>query len=240
MATVLKAEQAERNGAKPRFFDLNDIAAEAERILADARAEAQCLVAHARQEADCIKLEATEEARREGYDQGRDEGCAAGRREAFDQAKQEFQARQADLIRAMQQTIKQFDEHKHRLISTVHRDLVELAAAIARRVAKRMGPLDRGMAVENLKEVIDHVAARSDLVVRISPKDEEAIRLFVEGLAKDQEEYQHVRVLADEKISPGGCILTTAEGQIDATIETQLDRLTAELVGVADDGESKP
>jgi len=227
MATVLKAEQAAAGVHRPRVLNLYDIAAQADRIVAEARAEADRILAEARQQAEQVRREAIEQGRREGYEQGAKEGRTA----ACEQARQEFAAQQASLIQALQSAIDQFEQQKRRLLSAAHHDLIELAVAIAARIVKRIGQLDREVVVENLREVIDRVGARNDLVVKISPQDEQAARRFFEQLVKTHEQCRHVRIVADETVSPGGCVVCTSQGRIDATIETQLDRLAEELLG---------
>ena len=38
---------------------------------------------------------------------------------------------------------------------------------------------------------------------------------------------EHVELVDDEAIAPGGCRVTTAAGEVDAQIDTQLDRIVA-------------
>ena len=46
---------------------------------------------------------------------------------------------------------------------------------------------------------------------------------------------EEVELTEDEEISPGGCVLRFGSGQIDARIETQLDRIAEELLGQKDE-----
>jgi flagellar biosynthesis/type III secretory pathway protein FliH len=41
---------------------------------------------------------------------------------------------------------------------------------------------------------------------------------------------EHVQLVPDDAISPGGCTVRFGAGQIDATIETQLRRIADELL----------
>jgi len=101
--------------------------------------------------------------------------------------------------------------------------------AIARRVAWHVGREHREVVLANLEEAVKLVGARTDVTIAVNPLDAEAARAFAKSLIDMREQWQKVRIVDEPEISPGGCRVQWGSGSIDATLETQLDRIDAEL-----------
>jgi len=241
MPTVIKNAQLTGHRAGPlQVLNLLDYEAEARRILAAAQKQAELLLADAERKAARLREEARQRGHREGMDKGLEEGRLAGRKEAFRQAVEEFTRQQASLVQACGKALAGIEEQKQRLALAARTDVVRLALAIARRVVKRMAE-DRAtaeaIAIENAAEALEMIGPRTDAVLRLNPADREALEAFAKDLAESARQKRHIRVVADAAVAPGGCILTTEEGRIDARLETQLARLAELLVGQGGESE---
>ena len=53
-------------------------------------------------------------------------------------------------------------------------------------------------------------------------------------------ETQHVQIVEDASIAPGGCRVYAGGGQIDATLDEQLDRVVADLLPDRDGADDSP
>jgi flagellar biosynthesis/type III secretory pathway protein FliH len=69
-------------------------------------------------------------------------------------------------------------------------------------------------------------------VIEVNPDDLELVSENAEGLAAKLGGVQRLDVVAERRIERGGCIVVTEEGEIDARIGAQLDRV-AELLAEA-------
>ncbi len=229
--SVIKAGAAVAagGGASPAPFQLTDVLAEAERTLDDARREAQRIVREAHASADALRRAAREEGYRTGFEQGSREGRDAGRAEALDAARKDFADQQKDLIASCQATIREIDAGRAAWKAAARQDLVDLAMAIARRVVRYVGEHERQAVLANLEQAVELAGARSEVTLAVNPKDADAARVFAHSLAEMNEQWEHVRVIEEPDVSPGGCRVQWGSGAIDATLETQLDRIDAEL-----------
>jgi len=235
MPTVIKNAQLTGHRTGPlQVLNLLDYEAEARRILAAARKQAELLLADAERKAARLREEARQSGHREGLAKGLEEGRLAGREEAFRQAVEEFTRQQASLVQAFGNALAGIEEQKQRLALAARTDVLRVAVAIARRVVKRMAE-DRAtaeaIAIENASEALEMIGPRTDAVLRLNPADREALEAFAKDLAESARQKRHIRVVADAAVAPGGCILTTEEGRIDARLETQLARIAELLVG---------
>lgn len=235
-SSVIKASAAAGlTQARLQSFRLNDIMEEARHCVADAHAQADAMIAEARRRADSLREEARttacEQGYRDGYEKGLAEGREAGRREAFEAASREFAEQQAGLVETCRRIISAVNEDRRAWREAARQDLVDLAMAIARRVAHHDGAEHRETVLRNLEEAVRIVGARSEVTIAVSPADVEAARAFARSLLDMKEQWRDIRVLTEPEISPGGCRVHWGSGSIDATLETQLDRITAELNG---------
>jgi len=237
-STIIKAGVDGLGEMSTRPFYLTDVLNEAKELIASQRAKADALVATAERKAASIREQAREAGRQEGLETGRQEGFEDGRREAFEQAKKDFAEQQASVVNACHKMINEIEAGRAGWEAAARRDLIDLAMAIARRVVHQVGQREREAVTANLEEAVCLVGARSDVAIIVNPADAEAAQVFAKSLTDRQEQWQHVRVVGEAEISPGGCCIRWDSGMVDATLETQLDRIEVALKNdAADDGE---
>lgn len=238
--SVIKAGQLgkpETGGLKK--LDLCDVLAEARQVVADARGEAERILAAARSEAVGIRQREAELGRREGYEQGLEEGRVAGREQALADAKQEFEKQHTGLVQACQQIITEINKDRVQWKAMARQDLVELAMAVGRRVARTVGERDREVVLANLDEAIQLAGTRSEVTIAVSPIDAEAARTFAQSLMDMREHWDSIRVIEEPDITPGGCRVHWSSGAVDGSLETQLDRIENALRNSVQGGQEK-
>ena len=251
---VIKADTAARPVALGlKAFHFDDLAREAHDMVATARAQAETLTAAAAAEADSLcraaQLETQalrevarrdvdkirESARQAGFTAGHDEGfkkgLEEGRAQALAAAKQEFARSQANLASAFRAGLETIERGQAEWQAVARRDLAELALTIARRVVRYVGQRDRDVVLANLEEAIRLVGTRSDVTIAVNPADAEAARIFAQSLLDLKEHWEHVKVVEEPEVSPGGCRVQWGSGSVDAALETQLERIEMELKG---------
>lgn len=217
-------------------FQPVDMLAEVRQTLARARSEADRIVARARQEAELIgrgideaRRRACEEGRAQGHEEGLRQGREAGRIEALEQARTEFASQQGRLVEACRRLMASINEQKAAWEAAARRDLVDLAMAIARRVVHHVGERDRQVVAANLEHALQLVGAKTDVTVRVNPRDAETARLFGQNLAQEQNGWRHVRIVEDPEVTAGGCRIHWDTGGLDASLDTQLARIDAAM-----------
>jgi flagellar biosynthesis/type III secretory pathway protein FliH len=63
----------------------------------------------------------------------------------------------------------------------------------------------------------------------LNPQDAEYLGRQIETIVRELNPVGRVEVVADPRITPGGCRLETTHGSIDQKLETQLKRIEEEL-----------
>lgn len=231
MPGVIRRERA------PTFaeFSFDDLAQRAQAITDDARRRAAEIVAQASIEASTQAEAVRELARREGLEQGRREGAEQVRREAADAAMHEARQRLDGLAKTLEAAVAGFDEAKYRLLAEAETGLIRVALAVARRVCKIEAGRASDVAVANARALLEMIRGEHDLELCVSRCDYDALHAAIEPLARTIGASAHCRVRADDALSAGDCVLHGRSGEIDASLDVQLDRLSRALTGAADD-----
>ncbi len=232
--SVIKASQAgdahvHMERLVRRSFQLDDVMTLARRTVAEARQEADTLLRTARLEAETILRAAREQGHREGFAQGRSEGAEVGRREAFETATRQFAEQHQSLAASWTTAIEQIEAHRSQWVASARQDLIELAMAIADRVAHCVGQHDRQAVQANLDEAVRLIGRRSEVTVYVHPQDADAARAFAADVANRQDALEHVEVKPCEDLAPGGCRVGWGDGNVDAALDVQLDRIARAL-----------
>jgi flagellar assembly protein FliH len=154
------------------------------------------------------------EAFTKGYAQGERAGLEAGGKRA------------EAMLRRIGQTIEELGGLRQTLIQQTEREMVQLALTLARRVVHREVTLDPDLAGALAHVALDRLGTNTPATIRLNPEDYTVV-------AQDSARWggQTVTVVPDPSISRGGCLVESAYGSVDATIERQFDELSRALFG---------
>jgi flagellar assembly protein FliH len=211
-------------------YSMKDIENTARAILARARQRAEQTIAEARDEAERLKKQGTvvgiAQGRQEGFAKGQQEGIKAGRDEAYAEQKAQLTA----LVSALTQGTKQLNSSRRELESAAINDVLNLAIVIAERVTKRHGVLDPSVAVANVGEAMKIVVHASDLRIAVHSTQQAALKEALPRLRMEWPNLEHVQLVVDDTLEPGGCRLYTTHGQVDGDLNEQIRRIVVDLL----------
>jgi len=183
-----------------------------EGALYEAGASARAILAEAEQHAACVRAQA--EAERE---RARREAEEAGRRDGLAHAAAALAAVAAE---------------QERLRRGLAGEVVALALEVARKVLGREVAQDPAAVMELARRALGEVRRRRDVTLRVNPGDAPRFRVEQGRLAALLERAPCLGIREDPSVDPGGVIVETEAGRIDARIETQLALLERALGGV--------
>jgi len=229
--TVIKAGRVGDIQARLSTVELSDHLAEARAVVEAAKRQAAQVIADAKRTAADAFDDARQRGHEEGFSVGRAEGVEAGRTAAFREAMGRFGSDQADLIADLRRAVAGFEGMKETLRLLAERDVLVFAVDLARKLTFAIGALHTESARANLERAIALVGQKTDLTVRVHPKDMETLKTFAADARKGMDGANGVCVIADDAISPGGCVVRNERTEVDARIDSQLDEAVALLLG---------
>lgn len=157
----------------------------------------------------------------EGFTEGKKDGLAAAENEIAPQREMID-----GLLKYLSQPLTELDDN-------LTLQLAELSMAVARQVIRRELQTDTGEIVAVVREAISVLPAGTrKIVISLHPEDAEIIR-NVFSLSRDVAQHDDSRwiISEDPVLTRGGCHISSEHSNIDATIETRLNRVITTLLG---------
>jgi flagellar assembly protein FliH len=168
------------------------------------------ILAEAHAEAQAIREQAQAEGRAQGHADGLAETTAAAL--------------------ALGEALRGVHELRAQLTEDMERDAVELALALAAKILAGALEVQPERVVDVVRGALRRVADRRQIVVLVDPADLEIVSGAVGELQAQAGGIELCEVQADRRVGHGGAVVRTAEGEIDATVQTQLDQARATML----------
>ena len=201
---------------------LSNARKEASRLLDDARRAAKNSELAAREKAASIK----ETAREDGYEAGRAEGHAAGMEEAGNEIREIIAKGQADVDAALAEAYGTRD----RIVAETESKVYGLALDIAEKILSYELDHNEEAYMTILSQAVGSIQAETKVTLRVNAS--EYMRYFhSRDQARIRTENGPVTagVVIDASVEPGGCLLETETGMIDASVNAQLEQIAHNL-----------
>jgi flagellar assembly protein FliH len=216
-------------------LDMADLRRQADRMREAARQEADRIIAEAKSMAAALVKSAEAEARARGLEQGTRQGIEQGQRSGHAEALARSQAQLQQLQQGWLAAAQAWDDQRAAMDRDARQAILELGVLFARKVVHRTIDVDVRVVVEQVTEALRYVMRPTDVTIAIHPLDRPVLEEAMPQLAAGLPNLTHVRLVDDEATGRGGCTVTYGQGRIDATAETQLQRLVELLLPGATD-----
>lgn len=159
--------------------------------------------------APAVDLEAEAAAAREaGYAAGLEEGRAA----------------LAGAIEALAGAAAALADERRRVSDVCEREAVVLGLRIAEQALSGALDVQPERVVDVVRGALRRLVERGRITVLVHPDDLDLVRDAAPGLVAELGGIEHLEVQAERRVSPGGAVVHTPEGDVDATLDTKLDR----------------
>jgi flagellar assembly protein FliH len=132
----------------------------------------------------------------------------------------ELEERIAEERSRLQRVEEEFRQQRTRYFAGVESEIVRLALAIAARVLHRESKLDPLLLNGVVKVALEKVAKDSTVVLRVPSGELERWR---EALATNQE--SALKLVGDERMGAGECLLETNVGRVELGVSAQLEEI---------------
>jgi flagellar assembly protein FliH len=162
------------------------------------------IVAQAHAEADAIRAQA------------REDGFAAGLQAA--------QAEVAATTEALASALNSVAELRAQVADEVERGAVALGLRIAEQALGGAIDADPDRVVDAVRGALRCLTDRARVTILVNPEDMDAVRAATADLMARLGGIETCDVQAERRVSRGGAVVRTLEGEVDATLETKLAR----------------
>ncbi|KAI4800894.1 hypothetical protein KUCAC02_007012 [Chaenocephalus aceratus] len=225
---------------------ISDANKEVSTILDEARSRAEEIIETAQQESTSIagkteesrvafdeelkqlkeqSLGATKEEIEKIFSQSRNEGIEEGKKIGFEEGNKEV----GRLAQRLHVIIDHVLDKRKDILTALEGQVIELAILIVRRVVKVLSENQKNIVINNIVQALERLKSRSDIVIRVNLADLETVTEHTEMFVRQIEGDGKVTLAEDSSVDPGGCIIETDFGEIDARISSQLSEIESRI-----------
>lgn len=243
----LEAEEFKKNWEVEKEQIVADAQAEAERIIKEAEDEAFRQIREKTEQANAAKKNAEEEAEQilekarngaqeiieEAEEKGRkieSDAFERGRQEGRENGIQEGKAEAQRIIERFQIVLNKAIERRNEIIAESETQVINLVLTIVKKIIKVISENQKNVVVNNIVQSLQKLQQKSDVIVRVNLSDLELASHHKEDILKMAERVQSITIAEDSTVDPGGAIIETDFGEIDARIASQLREIEDRII----------
>jgi len=190
---------------------------EAEKILADARSAAHELEEETRKTLD--------DERKEAFEQGKE----AGRLEGYNEGKVEVDR----LIERTQVVLERAQDKRGEILAETEQEIIDLVLFLTRKVVKVIADNQREVIISNVIQALRKVRDRGNIIIHVNLSDLKLTTEHTKNFIQMMEGVKSIQVVEDSSVDPGGCVIETDFGEVDARISSQLAELESKILQIS-------
>lgn len=159
-----------------------------------------------------------EEIKQQGFDQGFKEG--------IHQAHHDYSSK----IKLAQEILEKAYEEKQDIIKESEPFVIELSVQIASKIIQKELETKPNVLIHMIKQNLIYSNERSMISICVNPDDFTYVQNQRNQLLESLEGQIEVKILPEQSIEKGGCVIRTSYGSIDARIDVQLKEIKQALL----------
>jgi flagellar assembly protein FliH len=230
---MLRSAQAEADaivkGAEGRSAHEQESGArEAEEIKKNAQTEAERIIAEAAQKAEEM-AEASRIAFEDERKKAEEEGRETGREAGYAEGKAEVER----LIDRTHTVLERVQDKRTEILTETERQVIDLVLLMTRKVVKAISESQRDVVISNVGQALRKVRARGNILIRVNLLDVKLTTEHIKDFIQIVEGAKGIQVVEDSTVDPGGCVIETDFGEIDARISSQLAELEDRILAMS-------
>ncbi|WP_017378982.1 FliH/SctL family protein [Paenisporosarcina sp. TG-14] len=175
------------------------------------------------EEANTEAQRLAQEASTQGFQAGFDQGIL--------QAEEEFRQKRQE----MNELIQTAYEEKIKIVQQSEPFLLSLSVKIAEKVIKKELNQHTDQLVNIVKQALKHIEESEDVVMQVSPEDYPIVIPFVEELKTYVKADSQFKLIPVANLAKGGCMINTASGSYDVTVDGQLKEIKKQLLAYCEE-----
>jgi flagellar assembly protein FliH len=161
----------------------------------------------------------------QAYQQAYQLGLDQGREKAFLDQQTELNEK----LLHLEELLNSIDRLKGDLIACNETQIVRLIFYMSKRLVLQEIEVKPELILEVVRQAVMGAQSDEKVTVRVSPSDFTFIESIKEKLGKDFDAVKRAKLDSSEDIMPGGCVVETNYGDVDATIDQRLDKLWSSI-----------
>jgi flagellar assembly protein FliH len=114
---------------------------------------------------------------------------------------------------------------KQEILKRNEKEILDLIFIIVEKIIHYRISSVEGIVKESVLNALNLAVEKNKIILNVNPEDYDYVEKLRPELFKKHKELKSITVTSDPSISRGGCFLETPYGDVDAGIETQLEKV---------------
>jgi flagellar assembly protein FliH len=149
---------------------------------------------------------------------------AAARAEGLREGREEALAALAPALESLTQAVEAVQTDQYNRAARLESHAVDLALFLAEKVVGGALAVQSDLVVEAVRGALRGIVERERVTILVHPEDLELVREAMDGVKATLGGIEHCEVQAERRVSRGGAVVRTPDGDVDARVETKLQR----------------
>ena len=157
----------------------------------------------------------------------------SGFSEVGEAGREEGRAESSSKIEESLETLNQAVKERKAIIKDSEQEILRLAIKVAEQIVRSEVSMHRDVCLNIVAEAIARVSDREQIIVRANREDAEYLKRYKDRLAGMLDGVKSFSIIEDSNVEPGGCVIETNLGFIDAKISTKIKSIEEALKKVS-------
>ena len=193
---------------------------ESESIVANSDDEINSIVAEAEQKAEVIIDKAYQNSTM-NQDKNTQEGYNEGKKDGFKHGLDSSEL----VIRRMNNVLARAIQKRSELVEEANHQLLQLILLTSRIVIRNIIEQEPRVVYDNIVDVLKHFKGRAEVIIRVNTEDLRMVGKHKKEFLMMIEGIEQLRIVEDNSVDRGGCIIDTDFGSVDARIAIQVTKI---------------
>lgn len=154
-----------------------------------------------------------QEAYEKGFVQGEKDGFELGEKKAL------------KIIENIENLFNEMTNLKHDILKQYEKEILDLIFAVAEKIVHHEVKSDGTVIKSAIFDALELAIEKSKVVFNVNPNDYDYVEKLRPELFNQNKELKSIVVTSNPAVTIGGCFLETPNGNIDATIESMLEKI---------------
>jgi flagellar assembly protein FliH len=137
------------------------------------------------------------------------------------------------LIQRTQVVLERAQDKRGEILAETEQEIIDLVLLISRKVIKVISENQRNVVISNVIQALRKVKGRGNIIIRVNIVDVKLSTEHIKDFIQLVEGAKSLQVVEDSTVDPGGCVIETDFGEIDARISSQLAELESKILEIS-------
>ena len=154
-----------------------------------------------------------QEAYEKGFAQGEKDGLELGEKKG------------SKVIENIESILNELSRLKKEIPKQYEKEILDLAFAISKKIIHREIATDESAIKDTILNALSFAVEKSKVILRVNSEDFDYVEKLRTQFFAEVKDLKSISITSDPSITRGGCFLETPYGDIDASVETQLEEV---------------